>query len=78
MHAPVLGFYGGLDQGNPMSDIEDMRVALAKAGNRDSKIVVFMDAQHGFMADYRPSYNETDAKDAWKQLLAWFKKNGVA
>jgi carboxymethylenebutenolidase len=78
MHAPVLGFYGGQDKGNPMSDIEDMRVALAKAGNRDSKIVVFMDAQHGFMADYRPSYNEADAKDAWKQLLAWFKKNGVA
>jgi carboxymethylenebutenolidase len=54
-----------------------MRVALAKAGNRDSKIEVFMDAQHGFMADYRPSYNEKDAKDAWKQMLAWFKKNGV-
>jgi carboxymethylenebutenolidase len=77
MHAPVLGFYGGLDKGNPMSDIEDMRVALAKAGNRDSKIEVFMDAQHGFMADYRPSYNEKDAKNAWAQMVAWFKKNGV-
>jgi carboxymethylenebutenolidase len=77
-HAPVLGFYGGLDKGNPMSDVEDMRVALAKAGNRASKIEVFMDAQHGFMADYRASYNEKDAKEAWKQMLAWFAKNGVA
>jgi carboxymethylenebutenolidase len=78
MHAPVLAFYGGLDKGIPISDVEDMRVALAKAGNTKCRIEVFMDAQHGFMADYRPSYNEKDAKDAWKQLLAWFKKNGVA
>jgi len=78
MHAPVLAFYGGLDKGIPISDVEDMRVALAQAGNRKCQIEVFMDAQHGFMADYRPSYNENDAKDAWKQLLAWFKKNGAA
>ena len=77
MHAPVLAFYGGLDKGIPISDVEDMRVALAQAGKRDSKLEVFMDAQHGFMADYRPSYNEKDAKDAWTQLLAWFRKNGV-
>ncbi|HTQ15188.1 MAG TPA: dienelactone hydrolase family protein [Rhizomicrobium sp.] len=70
--APMLGFYGGLDKGIPVSDVEDMKAALAKDGNVKSHIEVFMDAQHGFFADYRPSYNEADAKDAWKQTLAWF------
>ncbi|HXL99711.1 MAG TPA: dienelactone hydrolase family protein [Rhizomicrobium sp.] len=77
MHAPVLGFYGGLDKNIPVSDVEAMRVALAEAGKLDCRLEVFMDAQHGFMADYRQSYNEADAKDAWTQLLAWMKKNGV-
>ena len=38
---------------------------------------VFMDAQHGFFADYRASYNAADAKEGWKELLAWMRKNGV-
>ena len=77
LKAPVLGLYGGHDQGIPVSDMEDMRVALAKAGNRDSKLEIFMDAGHGFFADYRSSYNEKDAKQGWSELLAWFRKNGV-
>jgi carboxymethylenebutenolidase len=39
---------------------------------------VYPDAQHGFNADYRPSYNAGDAKDAWARMLAWFKDHGVA
>ena len=75
--APVLGFYGGLDKNIPVSDVEAMRASLAVAGKLDCKLEVFMDAQHGFFADYRPSYNEANAKDAWKQMLAWMKKSGV-
>jgi carboxymethylenebutenolidase len=36
-----------------------------------------MDAQHGFFADYRSSYNATDAARAWKQSKEWFHKYGV-
>jgi carboxymethylenebutenolidase len=75
IHPPVLAFYGGLDKNIRVSDVEDMKAALAQAGHRSDQIEVFMDAQHGFFADYRPSYNEADAKDAWKQMLGWFKKN---
>jgi carboxymethylenebutenolidase len=78
INAPVLGLYGGQDQGIKVSDMEDMKAALAGAGKRKSKLEVFMDAGHGFFADYRPSYNEKDAKQGWAELLAWFKKNGVA
>jgi carboxymethylenebutenolidase len=75
--APVLGLYAGLDQNITAADIDAMRKALTAGGNTKSRIEVFADAEHGFNADYRPSYNEKDAKDAWSQMLAWFKANGV-
>ena len=77
LKAPVIGFYGGEDPGNPVSDVEAMRAALVKAGKTDCAINLYMDAQHGFFADYRASYNERDAKDGWKKMLAFFKAHGV-
>jgi len=77
LHAPVLGLYGALDKGIPQTDVEAMRAALAAAGRKGSEIVVYPDAEHGFHADYRASYNEKDAKDAWARMLAHFRKNGV-
>lgn len=71
--APVIAFYGGKDDGIPVSDVEDMRANLAQAGKRDCRVDVFMDAGHGFFADYRPSYNEADAKLAWARTLDWFR-----
>jgi carboxymethylenebutenolidase len=78
INAPVLGLYGGQDKGIPVSDVTAMRAALAKAGKRNSRLEEFTDAGHGFFADYRPSYNEKDAKQGWSELLAWFRKYGVA
>jgi carboxymethylenebutenolidase len=77
LKAPVLGLYGGQDQGIPLEDVEKMRAALA-AAKQPSEIVVFPDAPHGFNADYRPSYRATEAKEAWDRCLAWFRGNGVA
>ena len=74
LHAPVHGFYGGLDKGIPVSDVEDMRAELAKAGKLDCELDVFMDAPHGFFADYRDSYNAKDAKIAWTRALAWLRR----
>ena len=77
IHAPILGNYGGKDMGIPAADIEAMRAALTAAGNVKSRIDVYEDAQHGFFADYRDSYNEKDAKIAWPKAVAWFAENGV-
>ena len=77
MHGRVLGLYGGLDKGITAEDVEVMRTALKAAGDK-SEIVVFADAEHGFLADYRPSYNEADAKAGWAKALDWFKAHGVA
>ena len=81
LKSPVLGLYGALDKGIPVADVEAMRAALKAAGKlggrHGSDIVVYPDADHGFHADYRPSYNERDATDGWARLLAHFKANGV-
>jgi carboxymethylenebutenolidase len=76
LKAPVIGLYGGQDQGIPLEDVEKMRAALA-AARSPSKIEVFPAAPHGFHADYRPSYRPDEAKVAWQQCLAWFREHGV-
>jgi carboxymethylenebutenolidase len=74
---PLLGLYGGKDTSIQMSDVE-ATVAKAKAAHKIADLHIYPDAGHGFHADYRPSYNEADAKDAWNRMLAWLKKYGVA
>ena len=74
--APMLGLYGAKDQGIPVSDVEDMRDDLAKAG-RQAEFVIYPEAGHAFHADYRPSYRAAEAADGWARLLAWLGKCGM-
>ncbi len=74
LKAPVLGLYGALDKGIPVADVEAMQAALK--GSK-SQIILYPQADHGFLADYRPSYNAAAGQDAWGRLLAHFKANGV-
>ncbi|MCL1473825.1 dienelactone hydrolase family protein [Argonema antarcticum] len=76
LKAPVLGLYGGKDNGIPNDTVERMRQAL-KQGNSGSEIVLYPDAPHGFFADYRPSYRKEQAEDGWRKLQTWFKEHGV-
>ena len=74
---PVLGLYGGNDQGIPLDTVERMQAAL-KLANSQSQIVVYPDTPHAFFADYRPGYRKEQAEDGWKRLQEWFKQHGVA
>ena len=81
LKAPVLGLYGGKDRGIPLDTVEQMRAALKNSKSkaaRSSEIVVYPEADHGFHADYRPTYNKEAATDGWQKLLAWFKRHGAA
>lgn len=80
LHAPVLGLYGGQDQGIPLDTVDKMKAALAQgsAAARRSEFHVYPEAPHAFHADYRPSYRKEAADDGWKRCLAWFKAQGVA
>jgi carboxymethylenebutenolidase len=74
----MIGFYAGKDTGITAAHVQAMRDALEKAGDTQSKIFVYKDAQHGFNADYRPTYNDADARAAWRDMLSWFRDHGVA
>jgi carboxymethylenebutenolidase len=76
LKVPVLGLYGGKDQGITAEHVAAMREAL-KPSSSKSEIVVYPDAPHGFHADYRPSYRKDDAQDAWAKATAWFKSHGA-
>lgn len=72
LKVPVLGLYGGLDKGIPLDGVQRMQDELKKYKS-GSEIMVFPNADHGFHADYRPSYNKQSSDEAWAKLLAWFK-----
>ena len=73
-HRPVLGLYGGADRGIPAESVLEMRKKLVAAG-RDSEIVVFPAAPHGFHADYRESYRPLAAAEGWRRMLEWFERH---
>ena len=76
LKAPVLGLYGGLDTGIPLDTVQRMQDELKK-GKSGSEIIVYPNAGHGFLADYREGYNREASEEAWKRMLEWFKRNGA-
>lgn len=75
LKGPVLGLYGGKDSSIPLEDVRRMEAELAKGNEaaQASRIIVYPDSDHAFFADYRPSYLQKDADDAWTKALDWFK-----
>jgi carboxymethylenebutenolidase len=76
LHAPVIGLYGGRDAGIPLDTVEQMQAEL-RAANKPIYFNVYPDAEHGFNADYRPSYDPDAATDAWAKMLAFFDAHGA-
>ncbi len=77
LKTPILGLYGAKDASIPLDTVKKMEALLAQ-GKSGSKFVVFENSGHAFHADYRPTYNETDAKAGWQLCLDWFRQHGVA
>jgi len=73
INSPVLGLYGEVDLGIPVADVKEMEATL-KAAGKTAEFVIYPGAPHAFFADYRPSYREEAAKDAWGRCIAWFNK----
>jgi carboxymethylenebutenolidase len=74
LKGPVLAFFGGKDAFIPMAEVDKFRDALNRAG-KPAEIVLYADADHGFMCDERPSYNPVHAKEAFAKTIAFFKQN---
>ncbi len=78
LKCPVLGLYAGKDQGIPQKDVDAARDILVRTKKAGADIIVYPEAQHGFHADYRATYDEASAKDGWTRMLAYFAQYGVA
>ena len=76
MKAPVLGLYGEADAGIPVAQVEALKAALA-AAHKTAEFKLYPGAPHGFHADYRSSYRQEAAEDAWNQMQAWLRKYKV-
>jgi carboxymethylenebutenolidase len=63
---PTLLFFGGRDEYISPDDIEKVRA------HHGDQVVVYPEAEHGFMRDGSPNYDEAAATDAWNRMLAFF------
>jgi carboxymethylenebutenolidase len=63
---PLLLFYGGNDEYVPPEEI------AAVEAHHHGQVVVYPTAEHGFMRDGSPTYDESSATDAWRRLLDFF------
>lgn len=74
LKGPVLAYFGGKDAFIPVAEVDKFRDALNKAG-KPAEVVLYADADHGFMCDERPSYHPEHAREAFAKTIAFFKKN---
>jgi carboxymethylenebutenolidase len=69
MKGPMLGLFGGADEGIPEEQIEEFSKRLDAAGaNHDFHI--YPGAPHSFFDRRADEYEETSA-DAWRRVLAF-------
>lgn len=68
---PVLGLFGGADQGIPESDVRKLEEKLNTAGV-ENEIVIYPGAPHSFFDRRAADYAEASA-DAWQRILAFIQ-----
>jgi carboxymethylenebutenolidase len=69
MRGPVLGLFGGADEGIPPDQVEAFDGALAEAGV-EHEIVTYPGAPHSFF-DRRYEEHAEACADAWRRILAF-------
>jgi len=71
---PTLAIFGGIDGLVPPEDVADLRAAWAD--RPDCEIVVYPEADHGFVHDpARPVHRPDDAADAWARAIAFLTRD---
>ncbi len=75
INAPILGNFGGQDQGITSDDVKKFQRAMESAGKKvDLKI--YPDAGHGFEnPNNKKGYRADDTADAWKRTVDFLSAN---
>ena len=68
---PVLGLFGGADQGIPAEAVQAFDAALTEGGI-EHEIVIYPDAPHSFF-DRRAEEYKNESADSWQRMLSFVK-----
>lgn len=73
LKCPLLANFGETDASITVPQVEQFKEKL-KQSAQPSKVNIYPGAGHAFFNDTRPSFNPSAAKDAWAEMIAFFKK----
>jgi carboxymethylenebutenolidase len=74
LKAPLLGLFGGKDEGIPVDGVRQMEHELVKQG-KSVTIVIYPEADHAFANPTGNRYLAGPATDAWEKTLAFFAQH---
>lgn len=74
LQCPLLANFGETDQSITVAHVEQLKGKLA-AAQQPWKVNIYPGVGHAFFNDTRPSYNAAAARDAWQEMLTFFKKH---
>lgn len=74
LKAPLLGLFGGADQGIPVESVKAFEATLATLG-KPASIHVYEGAAHAFANPSGGNYNPEAAADAWKRSIEFLAAN---
>jgi len=71
INAPILGLFGGQDEGIPPADVKKFAETLDKMGKKID-VKIYDDAGHAFEnPNSKGGYRPDDAADAWKRTVSF-------
>jgi carboxymethylenebutenolidase len=76
IRCPVLGLFGGADEGIPTSDVDTFDRLLDEAGV-EHDIVIYPGAPHSFF-DRKYEEHAGACSDAWRRVISFLEKVGAA
>ena len=74
LQAPLLGLFGGADQGIPVESVRAFESAL-KAGGKSAEIHIYDGAGHAFANPSGTHYKADAAEDAWQRAIGFLAAN---
>jgi carboxymethylenebutenolidase len=75
INAPILGQFGGQDQGITPDDVHKFEAAMKQQGKKID-VKIYDDAGHAFEnPNNKTGYRADDAEDAWKRTVTFLEQN---
>ncbi|MGI9173864.1 MAG: dienelactone hydrolase family protein [Rhodothermales bacterium] len=73
LEMPILGLFGGEDQGIPVEGVRQFEETLDEL-SKDAEIVVYEDAGHAFANPTGQNYVPDAAEDAWEKTITFLRE----